>query len=77
MSGEAPTENMVGIPRIAQLLDKSPDTIYRMVHAGDIPGFKVGGEWRFFESAVIAHFQTPKSDPWAQSTRSRSRRRVA
>lgn len=70
-------ENAVGIPRIAELLDKSQDTIYRMVRSGDIPGFKVGGEWRFFESAVIAHFQAPKSDPWAQSARSRSRKRVA
>lgn len=69
-------ENAVGIPEIAGLLKMSHDSIYRMARGGDIPGFKARGVWRFFPSKVVAHLEAPK-DPWAQSSRSRSRKRVA
>lgn len=70
------TETAVSVTDIARLLHKSKDTIYRLARAGSIPGFKVGGEWRFFESKVIDHLNaTP--EPWAQSSRSRRARRVA
>jgi excisionase family DNA binding protein len=70
-------EVAVGIPQIASLLGVSTDTIYRMAREGDIPGFKMKGVWRFFPSEVKAHVKAPKADPWAQSARSRSRKRVA
>lgn len=70
-------EAAVGIPEIAAMLRMSNDSIYRMVRGGDLPGFKVRGVWRFFPSEVRAHVKAPKSDPWAQSARSRSRKRVA
>lgn len=69
-------ETAVSLRDIATLLKKSPDTIYRLARAGSIPGFKVGGEWRFFESKVLEHLNaTP--EPWAQSARSRRAKRVA
>lgn len=69
-------EAAVTVTDIATLLRKHPSTIYRLVNSGDIPGFKVGGEWRFFESKVLEHLNaTP--DPWAQSARSRNAKRVA
>lgn len=70
-----PTETLVNVDYIAKLLLKSPDTIYRMARSGAIPAFKVGGEWRFFESKVIAHFTAPP-EMWAQSERSRRARRI-
>jgi excisionase family DNA binding protein len=70
-------EVAVGIPQIASMLGVSTDTIYRMVRGGEIPGFKMKGVWRFFPSEVKQHVKAPKVDPWAQSARSRSRKRVA
>lgn len=61
---------------IAQLLSCSREKVYRLAKAGDIPGFRVGAAWRFYPEKVLEHLQAPR-DPWAQSPRSRSRRRVA
>lgn len=72
---ETPAESAVTVAYIAKMLRKSPDTIYRLVRAGSIPGFKVGGEWRFFESKVLEHLSRPP-EPWAQSERSQRARRV-
>lgn len=70
-----PTETMVNVGYIAKLLLKSPDTIYRMARSGAIPAFKVGGEWRFFESEVIDYLTAPPQ-MWEQSERSRRARRI-
>jgi len=70
-------ETAVGIPQIAVMLGVSTDTVYRMVRSGDLPGFKLKGVWRFFPSEVKEHVKAGKSDPWQQSTRSRSRKRAA
>jgi len=32
---------------VAQYLNVDPKTVYRMVNRGELPGFKVGGSWRF------------------------------
>ena len=32
---------------VALFLNVDPKTVYRMVNRGDLPGFKVGGSWRF------------------------------
>lgn len=68
-------ETAVTVADIARLLRKSPDTIYRLARAGDIPGFKVGGEWRFLTSAVLDHLTRPP-EPFAQSQRSRQAKRI-
>lgn len=70
-------EEAVGIPQIARMLGVSTDTVYRKARAGEIPGFKVGGLWRFFPDSVREHLTTPKTDPWRQSARSLARKRVA
>lgn len=70
-------EEAVGIPQIARMLHISTDTVYRKARAGEIPGFKLGGLWRFFPSEVKEHIKAPKVDPWAQSARSLGRKRVA
>ena len=32
---------------VAEYLNVDPKTVYRMVNRGELPGFKVGGSWRF------------------------------
>ena len=32
---------------VAEYLNVDPKTVYRMVKRGNLPGFKVGGSWRF------------------------------
>jgi len=35
------------VQNVAEYLNVDPKTVYRMVNRGDLPGFKVGGSWRF------------------------------
>lgn len=69
-------EPWVGIKDVALHLDVSVASIRRYREAGTIPGVKLGGQWKFQLSKVNEALDTTASDPWAQSPRSRSRRRV-
>jgi excisionase family DNA binding protein len=40
-------EPLLRIADIVRLLQVSPGTVYRLVHKGDLPGVRVGGQWRF------------------------------
>jgi excisionase family DNA binding protein len=71
----APAEPAVTASEIAVELACSLDTVYRMANNAEIPGFRVGREWRFFSSVVRAHLSKPR-DRWAQPKRSRARKRV-
>lgn len=46
MAGRMPDE-ILTLPQVAQLLKVSEKTIYTMAQRGDLPTFKVGGQWRF------------------------------
>jgi len=35
------------IPEVSEYLRVSRQTIYRMLRRGDIPAFRIGGDWRF------------------------------
>ena len=71
-----PTDDEIPVPlfEMARRLNTSPDTVRRMAKAGTIPAFKVGRDWRFFPSLVIAELSKPR-DPWAKSRHSRNARR--
>lgn len=43
-------ENAMTVQDVAEYLNVDPKTVYRMVNRGDLPGFKVGGSWRFHRS---------------------------
>src|SRR4051812_17637605 len=47
------TENILTIREVADLLKINEKTVYKLVADAKIPGFKVGGSWRF-DRAVIA-----------------------
>ena len=35
------------VQEVAEYLNVDPKTVYRLVNRGNLPGFKVGGTWRF------------------------------
>lgn len=35
------------VPEVAELLKLSEKTVYRLAQRSELPGFKVGGSWRF------------------------------
>lgn len=45
-------EEALNIKQLAVLLQLSERTVYRLANSGVVPGFKVGGSWRFKRSRV-------------------------
>lgn len=67
-------ESPLTVTELAAAMKVSTDTIYRKASAGDIPGIKFGGSWRFYLSEVIAAARPNKADLWEQPTRAKNRR---
>ena len=44
--------DVVTLREAAQYLNCHASTLYRMVNEGDIPGFRLGGSWRFRRSEL-------------------------
>lgn len=40
------------IQEVAEFLRLNPKTAYRLAASGELPGFKVGGSWRFRRDAI-------------------------
>lgn len=40
------------VEQVAELLHLHPMTVYRLAKEGKLPGFKVGGRWRFQKDAM-------------------------
>jgi len=40
-------DEILTLPEVAQLLKVAEKTVYSMAQKGDMPAFKVGGQWRF------------------------------
>ncbi len=40
-------DDILTIKEVAEMLKLTEKTAYRLVSEGEIPGFKVGGSWRF------------------------------
>jgi len=41
------TDEILTLPEVAQLLKVAEKTAYTMAQKGELPAFKVGGQWRF------------------------------
>lgn len=41
------TDEILTLPEVAQLLKVAEKTVYTMAQKGEIPAFKVRGQWRF------------------------------
>lgn len=49
-----PDNYVMTVREIADYLQVSQSTIYRLAKGGDLPSRKVGGAWRFSQTAVDA-----------------------
>jgi excisionase family DNA binding protein len=45
-------DEILTIPELAELLKIARKTVYVLVQRGEIPAFKVGGQWRFSRGAI-------------------------
>lgn len=48
------TQEILTVDELAKLLHLHSMTVYRLAKQGKLPGFKVGGRWRFQRDAVEA-----------------------
>lgn len=57
--------DIMTIDEVAEYLKLKVKTAYHLAAKGDIPGFKVGGAWRFRRRDIEAwiHQQTSKDEP--------------
>ena len=45
-------KDILTVEEVAEYLRIHPYTVRRLVRAGQLPGFKVGGQWRFHRDEV-------------------------
>ena len=45
-------DKVLSIRELAELLQLSERTVYRLAQSAELPGFKVGGSWRFPKSGI-------------------------
>ena len=45
--GDTMDYSVLKIKELAEYLRVHPSTLYKLVNAGEIPGFRIGSEWRF------------------------------
>ncbi|MEM4379882.1 MAG: helix-turn-helix domain-containing protein [Thermoplasmatales archaeon] len=45
-------EEILTVKEVAKFLKYDEHTIYRLARKGDLPGFKISGEWRFRKSVI-------------------------
>ena len=57
------TDEVLTMKEVAALLEIGEKTAYTMAQRGELPGFKVGGQWRFRRTDL---------DAWMDNQRSRS-----
>ena len=52
---QRPSRTQIMTPKeAARYLGLHPITIYRLVKKGELPGFKIGGQWRFKKDLLDA-----------------------
>jgi len=48
----ATSSRLVTVKELSNYLRVHPSTIYRLLKRGDLPGFKLGSDWRFNLEAI-------------------------
>jgi len=46
------TTAVLTVKEVSKYLKIHPGTVYRLVNAGELPAFKVGGNWRFSREEI-------------------------
>jgi excisionase family DNA binding protein len=57
-------DEILTLPEVARLLKVAEKTVYTMAQKGELPAFKVGGQWRFRRTDLDAWIdaKTRRSD---------------
>ena len=45
-------DRIMTVAELSEYLRVHPSTIYKLLRSGDLPGFKVGSDWRFNIEAI-------------------------
>jgi excisionase family DNA binding protein len=56
------TDEILTLKEVAEYLKLAEKTAYRLAAAGKLPGFKVGGSWRFKKEDVEHWIEERKTD---------------
>ena len=59
---EVPDVRFLTVAEVAELMRVSKMTVYRLVHAGELPAVRFGRSYRVLESAVTEALQRPIAD---------------
>jgi excisionase family DNA binding protein len=57
------TDEILTLKEVAEYLKLAEKTAYRLAAEGKLPGFKVGGSWRFKQQDVAAWIEDQKIHP--------------
>jgi excisionase family DNA binding protein len=55
------TDEILTLKEVAEYLKLAEKTAYRLAAEGKLPGFKVGGSWRFKQQDVAAWIEDQKT----------------
>ena len=66
-----PLPEVMTATEVSEYLRIHPATVYRLLRSKQLPGFRVGGEWRFLGEA-IDRFAAGEKEPAVAERRSRS-----
>ena len=56
------TNEILTLKEVAEYLKLAEKTAYRLAADGKLPGFKVGGSWRFKHEDVLSWIESQKSN---------------
>ena len=61
------TDAILEAEEVAEMLRVHPRTIMRLASQGKIPGFKVGGQWRFRREAIDQYIREQEQQHGGQN----------
>lgn len=54
------TDEILDADDVAKMLKLNAQTVKRLANRGELPGFKIGGRWRFERTDIEAHIKALK-----------------
>ena len=69
-------DEILTLPEVAQLLKVADKTVYTMAQNGEIPSFKIRGQWRFKRLDIDAWIAGLQQGPVASPQKSVGKKRV-
>ena len=51
-------EDVLTVKQVAEYFQVTEKTIYKLSQSGDLPGFKIGGSWRFKKADIDKWIET-------------------